>query len=131
MICCPTGGPAGVPAPLLRGSRPPFRFILFSRNLPGNPLISEESLALVDYGRIAYPFGEGMRLTDLFPDESARVVSIDGGRCLCQNLALRGLASGRIVTALSGRFGPVVVRTDDGTLVLGRGTAQKIQVQKV
>ncbi|GLI47173.1 FeoA family protein [Methanoculleus bourgensis] len=72
-----------------------------------------------------------MRLTDLFPNERARVVAIEGGRCLCQNLALRGLASGRTITALSGRFGPVVVRLDGGTLVLGRGTAQKIQVQKV
>jgi Fe2+ transport system protein FeoA len=97
----------------------------------GNFPFSEESPALVDYGRTAYPFCEGMRLTDLFPNERAWVVAIEGGRCLCQNLALRGLASGRTITALSGRFGPVVVRLDGGTLVLGRGTAQKIQVQKV
>ncbi|MFY9133001.1 MAG: ferrous iron transport protein A [Candidatus Methanoculleus thermohydrogenotrophicum] len=54
-----------------------------------------------------------MRLTDLLPDESVRVVSIKGGRCLCQHLALRGLAGGCLIT-LSGRFGPVVVRIDGG-----------------
>ena len=72
-----------------------------------------------------------MQLTDLFPNERARVVAIEGGCCLCQNLALRGIARGRLITGLSGRFGPVVVRIDGETLVLGRGTAQKIQVQKV
>jgi Fe2+ transport system protein FeoA len=72
-----------------------------------------------------------MQLTDLFPNERARVVAIEGGQCLCQHLALRGLAGGCTITALSGRFGPVVVRIGGETLVLGRGMAQKIHVQKV
>lgn len=118
------------------GRRPPgsrLHFGLFPspETFPGNPLFSEYCSALVDYARIAYPFYEGMRLTDLSPNERAHVVAIKGGRCLCQNLALRGLARGRLITRLSGRFGPVVVRIGGETLVLGRGTAQKIQVQKV
>ncbi|KLK88608.1 iron transporter FeoA [Methanoculleus sediminis] len=72
-----------------------------------------------------------MQLTDLVPNERARVVAVEGGQCLCQHLALRGLAGGCIVSVLSGRFGPVVLRISDETLVLGRGMARKIQVRKV
>ncbi|MDD4566798.1 FeoA family protein [Methanoculleus chikugoensis] len=72
-----------------------------------------------------------MQPADPAPNERARVVGVEGGQCRFRHLALEGLAGGCIVTGLSGRFDPVVVRISDETHVLGRGTAQKIQVRAV
>lgn len=72
-----------------------------------------------------------MQLIELSEGDSARVIAIDGGHGLHQQLTLRGLTEGRCFTLLSGRCGPVVIRIGTGTLVLGRGMARKIEVQKV
>ncbi|MDN7024324.1 ferrous iron transport protein A [Methanoculleus sp. FWC-SCC1] len=72
-----------------------------------------------------------MHLSDLSPGNSARVLAFEGGSGFGRQLALRGLAEGRIVPVLSGSFGPVVVRIAGETLVLGRGAARKVRVQTV
>ncbi len=72
-----------------------------------------------------------MHLSDLSPGNSARVLAFEGGHGLRRQLALRGLAEGRIVTVLSGSFGPVIVRIAGETLVLGRGMARNVCVQMV
>jgi Fe2+ transport system protein FeoA len=72
-----------------------------------------------------------MHLTELQSGEPARIIAIEGGQGLRQQLALRGLAEGRVVTRLSGTFGPVVLKIDHETIVIGRGMAQKILVTGV
>ncbi|HDR72843.1 MAG TPA: ferrous iron transport protein A [Methanoculleus sp.] len=69
-----------------------------------------------------------MHLAEVSSGESARIIAIEGGQGLRQQLALRGLAEGRVVTRISGPFGPVVLRINHDTIVIGRGMAQKIRV---
>ena len=71
-----------------------------------------------------------MHLTELLPGEFASKTEINGGRHLIQQLALRGLSPGKKVTMISGRCGPVVVKIHGDSLVLGRGMAHKILVQR-
>jgi|GEM_PF-5262423 len=70
-----------------------------------------------------------MRLIELQSGESARISGIEG--TLCKRLIFHGIAEGRIVTRISGSHGPVVIRSIEGTVVLGRGMAFKIHIQKV
>jgi len=72
-----------------------------------------------------------MYLTELSSGEAARIIAIEGGQGLRQQLALRGLAEGRVVTRISGAFGPVVLKIDYDTIVIGRGMAQKIRITRV
>lgn len=72
-----------------------------------------------------------MYLLDIRTGESARVLSVEGGHGLCRQLALRGIAAGRSVTLVSGGFGPVVVGIDGSLVVIGRGMARRIRVEKV
>jgi Fe2+ transport system protein FeoA len=72
-----------------------------------------------------------MHLTELSSGESARIIAIEGGQGLRQQLALRGLAEGRVVARISGAFGPVVLRINHEEIVIGRGMAQKIRVTRV
>jgi Fe2+ transport system protein FeoA len=72
-----------------------------------------------------------MHLTELSSGESARIIAIEGGYGLRQQLALRGLAEGRVVVRISGAFGPVVLRINHEEIVIGRGMAQKIRVTRV
>jgi Fe2+ transport system protein FeoA len=72
-----------------------------------------------------------MHLAELSSGEAARIVAIEGGQGLRQQLALRGLAEGRVVTRISGAFGPVVLTIDHNTVVIGRGMAQKIRIRRI
>ncbi|UUX93541.1 FeoA family protein [Methanoplanus endosymbiosus] len=71
-----------------------------------------------------------MHLTELSPGESAIITEINGGRNLIQQLALRGLTPGKRLTMISGRCGPVVVKIHGDSLVLGRGMAHKILLER-
>lgn len=72
-----------------------------------------------------------MHLTELSSGEVARIIAIEGGQGLRQQLALRGLAEGRVVTRISGQFGPVILKINHDTIVIGRGMAQKIRITRV
>lgn len=71
-----------------------------------------------------------MHLTELLPGEFANIMEINGKSHLVQQLALRGLCPGKRVTMISGRCGPVVVKIHGDSLVLGRGMAHKILVDR-
>lgn len=72
-----------------------------------------------------------MILNDLHPGERGRVTGIEGGHCLQQKLALRGVAEGCTLTMVSSSCGPVAVEVRGSTLALGRCMARQIQVVKV
>lgn len=72
-----------------------------------------------------------MHLTELSSGQAARITAIEGGQGLRQQLALRGIIEGRVVKKISGAFGPVVLRIDHETIVIGRGMARKIRVAGV
>jgi Fe2+ transport system protein FeoA len=69
-------------------------------------------------------------LTQLKTGEIARIVAINGGQMLRQNLLLRGVDQGSIIRVIS-NMGPVTIEVDRNTVALGRGMAQKIQVLRV
>jgi ferrous iron transport protein A len=71
-----------------------------------------------------------MRLADLKTGEPAKVIAVEGGHGIRQRLALRGISEGRTVTLLSGRYGPVVVDIGGSTVVIGRGMACRVLVEK-
>lgn len=72
-----------------------------------------------------------MRLADQKPGEPVKVIAVEGGHGLRQRLALRGISEGRTITLLSGRFGPVVIDIGGSTVVIGRGMACRVMVEKV
>gem|GEM_PF-1620079 len=72
-----------------------------------------------------------MILNDLHPGERGRVTGIDGGHCMQQKLALRGIVEGCMLTMISSSCGPVAVEVKGSTLALGRCMARHIQVVKV
>lgn len=69
-----------------------------------------------------------MNLTNLKPEESAKIIAIGGGRGLRQRLLLRGVSEGSIVRMIS-CHGPIIVEVDRNIVALGRGMAQKINVE--
>ncbi len=71
-----------------------------------------------------------MMLSQLGPNEMARIVAIEGGRRLHQKLALMGVAEGDFVRLIS-RMGPITVEVNRNTLSLGRGIASKIRVRRI
>ncbi len=67
----------------------------------------------------------------LRPGESARVVSVQGGRGLARRLAELGLTPGEPVRVLSaGWRGPVLVEVRGSRIALGRGMAAKVFVRR-
>jgi ferrous iron transport protein A len=68
-----------------------------------------------------------MALTELKTGETAKIVAIEGGRGLQQELFLRGLFEGRVVRVIS-NHGPVTVEVDRNVVAIGRGMARKIVV---
>jgi len=68
-----------------------------------------------------------MTLSQLRTGEIARIVAIEGGRGLRQNLFLRGLIEGKVVRVIS-NYGPVTVDVDRSVVAIGRGMARKIMV---
>ncbi|MFP3946424.1 MAG: FeoA family protein [Halobacteriota archaeon] len=70
-----------------------------------------------------------MLLTQLRPNDLARVVAIEGGHGLRQKLHLRGISEGCFVRVIS-CSGPVTVEVDRNVVSIGRGMAGKIRVRR-
>jgi len=71
-----------------------------------------------------------MILTALKSGELARIVAIEGGHGLRQNLLLHGISEENTVRMVSSNRGPVVLEINGSTIAIGRGMAKKIIVQK-
>lgn len=71
-----------------------------------------------------------MMLTQLKPNELAKIVAIEGGHALRQKLYLRGIFEGCFVRMIS-CSGPVTVEVDRNIVSIGRGMAHKIRVMRV
>jgi len=71
-----------------------------------------------------------MTLSQMRPGELARIVAIEGGRGLRQKLFLRGIFEGRIVRVISCQ-GPITVEVDRNMVSIGRGMAQKVNVNRM
>jgi len=59
----------------------------------------------------------------------ARIVAIEAGKGLRQKLFLRGLFEGKVVRIIS-NYGPTTLEVDRNVIVIGRGMAQKIMVER-
>ncbi|MFP3975120.1 MAG: FeoA family protein [Chloroflexota bacterium] len=70
-----------------------------------------------------------MVLSQLRVGETARIVTVMGGRGMRHKLSLRGLKEGKILRVVS-NYGPVTVEIDRNVIAMGRGMAQKVVVQK-
>ena len=71
-----------------------------------------------------------MMLTELKPNELARVVAIEGGHGLKHKLALRGIVEGAFVRLISSH-GPITIEVDRNVVCIGRGIARRIRVERV
>ncbi|KAA0005913.1 MAG: ferrous iron transport protein A [Thermoplasmata archaeon] len=71
-----------------------------------------------------------MMLTQLRPNEIARVVAIEGGYGIRQKLALRGIVEGAIIRVVS-CHGPITVEVNRNLVCIGRGMARRIMVERV
>lgn len=72
-----------------------------------------------------------MFLNTVSPGSRVCVTAVDGGHGTRQNLALRGIAEGSVVTVVSSSHGPVVVGVQGTTVALGRGMAAKVRVRRM
>ena len=72
-----------------------------------------------------------MFLNTVTPGSRVCVTAVEGGHGTRQNLALRGIAEGSVVTVVSSSHGPVVVCVQGGTIALGRGMAAKVRVRRM
>lgn len=70
-------------------------------------------------------------LAQLSPGQSARVISIEGGKGLQQKLQNLGIREGVVVIKEKGMFsfGPIVVKAGSTQIALGRGMASKVMVE--
>ncbi|HEX74048.1 MAG TPA: ferrous iron transport protein A [Dehalococcoidia bacterium] len=68
-----------------------------------------------------------MSLSELKTGKTARIVAIEGGRGLRQNLFLRGLFEGKEIRVVSNN-GAVTVEVDRNVVTIGRGMAREIVV---
>jgi len=71
-----------------------------------------------------------MMLTQLKPNELAKIVAIEGGHGLRQKLALRGIVEGTFVRVISSH-GPITIEVDRNVVCIGRGMARRIRVVRV
>ena len=71
-----------------------------------------------------------MMLSQLEPNELARIVTIEGGHGIRQKLYLRGVFEGSFVRMIS-RSGPVTVEVDRNIVAIGEGIARRIRVMRV
>ena len=72
-----------------------------------------------------------LRLAQLSPGQSAKVISIEGGRGLRQKLQNLGIREGAVVKRERGMFtfGPIIVKAGSTQIALGRGMASKVMVE--
>jgi len=70
-------------------------------------------------------------LAQLSPGQSAKVISIEGGRGLRQKLQNLGIREGSVVKKERGAFafGPIIVKAGSTQIALGRGMASKVIVE--
>ena len=66
-------------------------------------------------------------LTQLKPNEWAKIVAIEGGHGLRQKLALRGIVEGAFIRLISSH-GPITIEVDRNVVCIGRGMARRIRV---
>jgi len=71
-----------------------------------------------------------MMLTELKPNELARIVAIEGGHGLKHKLALRGIVEGAFVRLISSH-GPITIEVDRNIVCIGKGIARRIRVERV
>ena len=71
-----------------------------------------------------------MMLTQLKPNELAKIVAIEGRHGLRQKLALRGIVEGAFVRLISSH-GPITIEVDRNVVSIGRGMARRIRVMRV
>ena len=69
-------------------------------------------------------------LSDAHPGDKVVIISIQGGRNLCQRLNAMGLVTReRIEVVHTGDPGPFVVKVKDSRVALGTGMAKKILIE--
>ena len=71
-----------------------------------------------------------MMLTQLKPNDRAKIVAIEGGHGLRQKLALRGIVEGAFIRLISSH-GPITIEVDRNVVSIGRGMARRIRVMRV
>ncbi len=70
-------------------------------------------------------------LARLKPGERARVVGIRAGRGLVERLSAMGITPGVMIRFVRGsQRGPVIVDLRGGRVILGRGMAERIEVEQ-
>ncbi len=69
-------------------------------------------------------------LTQLQPGQKALIRKIDGGRGLINKISCLNLREEKIVTKVTHQpfNGPVVIKIDNCQVAIGRGIAEKIQI---
>lgn len=72
-----------------------------------------------------------MKLTDLQPEQKARILRLEGGYGFQRNLRLRGIREGKIVEVITRQpiGGPVVICVDEREIAIGRGMASRVIVE--
>jgi len=70
-------------------------------------------------------------LAQLLPGQSAKVISVEGGRGLKQRLQNLGIREGAVIKKERGMFafGPIIVKAGSTQIALGRGMASKVVVE--
>lgn len=72
-----------------------------------------------------------MKLTDLQPEQKARILRLEGGYGFQRNLRLRGIREGKTVEVITRQpiGGPVVISVDEREIAIGRGMASRVIVE--
>lgn len=72
-----------------------------------------------------------MKLTDLQPEQKARILRLEGGYGFQRNLRLRGIREGKIVEVITRQpiGGHVVISVDEREIAIGRGMASRVIVE--
>ena len=64
--------------------------------------------------------------------EIVRVIKVMGGMRIAQRLLEWGLVPDALVQVVfNNKHGPIIIKANDATIAIGRGTAKKILVEKV
>lgn len=69
------------------------------------------------------------RLSIVKEGEQVRVTALAGGRGIHRRLRELGISEGTELTVVQNVGGPVIVKVGDSRMGLGRGVAEKIQVE--
>jgi len=74
-----------------------------------------------------------VRLDEVEPGKTVKVLSIEGGRGVRQKLADLGILPGQLIKVVRSAplLGPLMVSGRNGTFFIGRGMAKKVVVEEV